>query len=210
GHLGQFAAAFKELKIGHEQGSKQPGWPYPSALWVQQCAQLLALDQKLAAIQQGRAQPANAAEQLALAGLCQKYKQQYAAAVTYYTDAFAAAPNGAADLTRWHRYDAACAAALAAAGQGKDADRLDVSAKAKLRQQALAWLQADLQARKELLQSSPLSAVAVQNQLKHWQTDPALAAVRDAQALAQLPEGEHKDWQTLWADVAQLLQKPKT
>jgi tetratricopeptide (TPR) repeat protein len=205
-HLGQFADALKELKIGHELGSRKPSWPHPSAQWVKQCEALLALDQKLAAIQQRQAQPANAAEQLCLAGLCQDYKKQYAAAVAFYAAAFTAAPNLAGDLTKPHRYNAARAAALAAAGKGKDTDRLNVSAKARLRQQALAWLQADLQARKKLLQSSPLSAVSVQNQLKHWQTDPELAAVRDPPALAQLPEGERKAWQTLWADVARLLQ----
>jgi tetratricopeptide (TPR) repeat protein len=175
-----------------------------------ECDQLLRLDQRLAAIQQINAKPADAAEQLALAVLCREYKKQYAAAAEFYAAAFTAAPNLAADLSQPHRYKAAGAAALAAAGQGKDAGQLDAPAKAKLRQQALAWLQADLQAWKKLQQSSPLSAVTARNQLTRWQTDPDLAGVRDTQALAQLPEGERQDWQTLWADVAELLQQAKS
>src|SRR5262249_44852986 len=49
-------------------------------------------------------------------------------------------------------------------------------------------------------------AADVQLKLQGWQTDPDLAGVRDNQALAQLPEGERKDWQSLWAEVADLLQ----
>ena len=43
-----------------------------------------------------------------------------------------------------HRYNAACAAALAASGQGKDDPPPDDAAKAKLRQQARDWLKAEL------------------------------------------------------------------
>ena len=35
-----------------------------------------------------------------------------------------------------------------------------------------------------------------------WQTEPALAAVRDREALAKLPDAEREQWQRLWADVA--------
>jgi serine/threonine-protein kinase len=56
------------------------------------------------------------------------------------------------------------------------------------------------------LKSNLKYAADVQHKLQGWQTDPDLAGVRDNQALAQLPEGERKDWQTLWAEVADLLQ----
>jgi hypothetical protein len=35
-----------------------------------------------------------------------------------------------------------------------------------------------------------------------WQTDPALASVRDPEALAKLPDTEREPWQRYWADVA--------
>jgi predicted Zn-dependent protease len=206
--LGQFTDALKEMKLGHALGSKQPGWPYPSALLVKQCEQLLALDQRLAAIQQGQAQPVSAVEQFALAQLCQGYKKQYAAAAKFYAAAFLAAPNLTADPTKPWRYNAACAAALAAAGQGEDAGTLEAPAKAKLRQQALAWLKADLALwQRHTTGAEPAALPKVAKALAHWQTNPDLAGVRDDKALAQLPDGERKDWQTLWADVAQLLHK---
>src|SRR5436305_960522 len=38
---GQLAAALAALKQGHELGTQQPGWRYPSARWVQECERLL-------------------------------------------------------------------------------------------------------------------------------------------------------------------------
>jgi acetyl esterase/lipase len=106
------------------------------------CEQLLALDQRLAAVLQGQARPA-VAELLNLAALCRKYKQHYATAVRFYKEAFAASPALVEDVTKSSRYHAACAAALAAVGAGKDAAQLNAAEKARLRQQALAWLRAD-------------------------------------------------------------------
>jgi tetratricopeptide (TPR) repeat protein len=41
--------------------------------------------------------------------------------------------------------------------------------------------------------------------LSAWQTDSALAGVRDQAGLAKLPDDEREQWQRLWADVAALL-----
>jgi hypothetical protein len=41
--------------------------------------------------------------------------------------------------------------------------------------------------------------------LRHWQQVPALANVRDKEALAKLPDAERAAWQKLWADVAERL-----
>jgi tetratricopeptide (TPR) repeat protein len=175
-----------------------------------QCEQLLVADQKLAAILQGQVQPASAIEQVVLAMMCQKNKQYYANAAKFYAGAFAAAPNLANDLTKAHRYDAACCAALAAVGKGKDADKLAAPAKTKLRQQALDWLKADLALwQRQATSKDPKELQAVVKMLSHWQTDPDLASVRDDKALAPLPEAERQDWQALWADVSKLLQQAK-
>jgi tetratricopeptide (TPR) repeat protein len=187
-----------------------PNSPLHASAQKQQvlCQQLLALDQKLAAVLQGQVQPKDAAEQLDLANLCQRFKHQYADAAKFYAAAFAAEPKLAEDLNKSNRYNAACAAVLAAAGQGKTADKLDAQAKAKLRQQALDWLRADLALWQKQAQGGTASSTLTKV-LSHWQTDPDLTSVRDFKALGQLPEAELQDWLTLWADVAQLLQKTK-
>jgi hypothetical protein len=43
--------------------------------------------------------------------------------------------------------------------------------------------------------------------MQHWLGDPDFAGVRDAQALAKLPEEERKDWLQLWEEVAALRHK---
>src|SRR5262249_32584645 len=103
-------------------------------------------------------------------------------------------------------YNAACVAALAAAGQGEDAGSLDDAARAKLRSQALAWLRADLTGLGRLLDSgSPQARPAIVKTLRHWQKDADVASLRDEEALARLPEEERKAFARLWADVAALL-----
>ena len=102
-------------------------------------------------------------------------------------------------------YFAACTAAKAAAGKGKDEPPPDDAAKVKLRQQALDWLRAEYKAWRQLLESGgsqgrPFIAAA----RGHWQQNGDLAGIRDDEALARLPEAERKEWQALWADVVSL------
>ena len=75
-----------------------------------------------------------------------------------------------------------------------------------LRRQSLDWLRANLELRAEQLKDGKVVDWSSLSKwpLSDWQTDPALAGVRDAAALAKLPEAERKEWQRLWADVAAL------
>ena len=43
--------------------------------------------------------------------------------------------------------------------------------------------------------------------LRHWRKDADLAAIRDADALATLPEAERRDWLALWDEVDALIRK---
>jgi tetratricopeptide (TPR) repeat protein len=172
------------------------------------CQRLLDLEDKLPAILQGKAKPADAADRIGLAQLCQQHKQLYTASARFYAEAFADQPTLAQDLRTQHRYNAACTAALAASGQGKDADKLDDKERQRLRQQALDWLRADLAAWTTVLDKGPPQARPfVQRTLQHWQKDPDLAGLRDKTALAKLPETERQSWQKLWTEVDQLVQK---
>ena len=173
---------------------------------LQTCERLLALDKKLPAILKGEAKPANAQEGAQLADLCREYKKRYVAAVRLYTDAFAANPK-MAEPPLPHRYNAACSAVLAGTGQGRDAAKLDDKERARLRQQALTWLRADLTAWCELLDKEPENArTSVEKMMQHWQQDADFARVR-GDALAKLPEAERNEWRKLWEDVAELLKK---
>jgi serine/threonine-protein kinase len=175
---------------------------------LQQCERLLALDKKLPAILEGKEKPANELVRLDLALLCQNYKKLYAASSRFYAEAFDAKPEFTKNPASGHRYNAACAAALAGCGEGKDDPKPDDKERVRLRQQALDWLQADLALwTKQADSDKPKDREVVQQQMKHWQTDTDLAGVRDKEALEKLPETERDAWHKLWDDVAALLKK---
>jgi serine/threonine-protein kinase len=203
---GQFAEALTYLRRGHELGSKHPNWPGFYAQWVKECERLAELDGRIPAVLEGKDQPKDAAERVAFAQLCQRFRKHFAAAARFYGESFVAQPDLAENLASFHRYNAACAAALAGCGQGEDAAVLDQKERGRLRRQALDWLRADLEARRRLLEKQPDKAsLAVAQQMSDWLADADFAGVRGPEALAQLPEAERPAWQKLWADVAHTL-----
>jgi hypothetical protein len=104
--------------------------------------------------------------------------------------------------------NAACSAALAAAGQGEDARLLPDKAVTMFRRWALDWLRADLTAYAKLAsQNNPAVKQVIQQRLVYWQRDPDLASVREPQALDRLPDNENAAWQALWRDVDELLSR---
>jgi hypothetical protein len=206
GNRGDFVAALRHLRRGHELGSKNPRWSYPSAQWVKQCERLVELDAMLPKVLLGEVEPAGVGERLALAQICQRHKSLYAAACRFYAAAFAIQPQLAKDLRVPHRYNAACAAALAGCGQGQDAAGLGEKERARLRQQACDWLLADLAAWRTLLekQRDIIRPVVIQK-MRHWLQDDAFTGVRGEKALAELPAAEPRSWRKLWDAVADTL-----
>jgi serine/threonine-protein kinase len=179
-----------------------------TARLLQECERLIALEEKLFAVLEGRDNPRDNAERLALARLCLEHKKLFAAAARFYSEAFAAQPDLADDMQAGHRYNAACVAALAAAGQGQDAAKLDDKERFRLRKQALDWLRADLARWTKLAEGgTPAVRAAVRKTLQHWQKDADLAGLRDDLALGNLPESERAECQRLWVEVTALLKK---
>jgi tetratricopeptide (TPR) repeat protein len=208
---GRFAEALTARRRGHELGSRNPRWSYPSAQWVRETERLVALDARLPHILEEKATPAHAPEYLELARFCQRYKQDHVTAAKLYGLAFTVQPALADNLEQGHRSQAARSAALAAAGQGRDPGKLTDEDRTRLRAQALAWLQADVQQGTRCLQARDrkslpglLTAVAA------WQQEAAFGPLRDPSARARLPADEQKDWAALGAAVAQLAANIRT
>jgi serine/threonine protein kinase/Flp pilus assembly protein TadD len=125
-----------------------------------------------------------------------------AAAARYYKEGFARNPGLEDDPGSEERYNAACVAALAARGAGKDKPAPDAKERAAWRQQALAWLRADLAGWAQRLQKKGQpAAIEVLRTLHRWQRDPDLAVLRD--------QDQSPDAQKLWADVKVLLQRAR-
>jgi tetratricopeptide (TPR) repeat protein len=204
---GRFAEALAAAKRSNELGSRTPGWRHPSAQMVREAERWVELEAKLPKVLQGRVQPANVAERIALAELCARHKKRYVAAARFYAEAFAAQPALASDLRAQRRYDAACAAALASCGRGEDAKALGDKERARLRWQALRWLRAELEPYVPFVDNGPAPAIRlIKQRLQHWQEDTDFARVR-ADALTRLPQAEREAWAKLWANVADTLGK---
>jgi tetratricopeptide (TPR) repeat protein/serine/threonine protein kinase len=207
--LGRFKDCLHSLKRAHELGSR-PDMHQTYADLVRQAERLIRkaeqfilLEPNLPKILKREVLPADAAERLTLAALCQlQCRQLYAAAARFYREAFKEKPELGNNLAAGNRYDAACVAARAASAKGKDAD-LDPKDHSDLRGQALAWLKADLKAWQEVLAKNPTLGGMVGQKMQRWQEDTDFDGVRGA-ALAKLPEAERQDWRRLWEEVEEL------
>ena len=146
---------------------------------------------------------------MTFAELCY-FRKLHAAAARLYAEAFRVDPKLADDRRAGHAYNAACSAALAGCGQGKDDPRPDDPTRAKLRGQALGWLRDELAAWSKLLDDgAPDARAQVQQALAHWKADPDLAGLRDPTALTKLPEDDQRACQVLWSAVEVVLAKAR-
>jgi hypothetical protein len=165
--------------------------------------QMAQLEKRLPAVLEGKDQPKDAAECLALAQLCPTAKhERNAASARFFTEAFTRDPKLAEKLDIDYRLTAARVAALAGCGLGRDAAGLDEKERARLRRQALDWLRADLEARTRHLDESPGWVAA---DLRRWLVDPSFAGVRGPKAGARLPEAERQLWKKMWDDITATL-----
>jgi serine/threonine-protein kinase len=161
----------------------------------------------LPAFLEGKYQPQDNDERLALLGVCQ-FTNRTRASAGLYAEAFAAVPLLAEDLGTGHRYNAARAAALAGRGLGADAASLGQEERMRWRKQARAWLRADLVAwSKKLDGGNTADRLLVQKTCTHWRTDPDLAGLRDMSALNELSTEEREECQALWNEVAAVLNR---
>jgi Tfp pilus assembly protein PilF len=206
---GDYAGSLAMLRRGHELGTRQSGWSYPSAQWVAEAERLAAMAARLPALLKGEDRPKDVAERLSLGQMCYDTKR-FAAAARFWGEALVTEPTLGDDRRAGHRYNAACVAALAAAGQATDDPKPDDAARAMLRVQALDRLKAEFAAWEKMLDSGDAQARPVVAQtLQHWKVDPDLAGVRDAEALARLPESERVAWRSLWSEVDALLARSR-
>jgi eukaryotic-like serine/threonine-protein kinase len=171
---------------------------------------LLALSRRLPVILRGEENPRDSTERLTLAQMAYD-RAHFTAAARLWAESFQMQPKLADDMQLQNRYNAACAAALAGSGQGKDDPPLDEAAKARWRRQAIEWLNADLVFWTKQVEKGPQQTrVAVSQTLQHWKADTDLAGLRDEAALAKLPDEERKAWQVLWGEVDGALRKAMT
>jgi serine/threonine-protein kinase len=173
----------------------------------QQCQRFAILNARLPMILKGLEKPADYREQYEFALLCIT-KKLFTAAARFARDAFTAEPRLADAVPTGTRYFAACAAAQAGGGQGKDAKELDDKERALWRRQALDWLSQDLTWWGKALESgNARTRSLVRPWMLRWRTNPDLDSVRAKDALARLPDEDRDQWERLWSDVDALLRR---
>jgi hypothetical protein len=171
------------------------------------CRRLRALEVKLAALCEGKTVPADVAEQVDAAWLCQLPRhKRYAAAVRFFGAAFATQPAIMENARGRLRYVAACAAARSALGTDRDAVTLTEANRSQLRAQALSWLEDDLSNWARVGGNGGRGdRRAAIRALRQARQDRAFAGLREPAALKQLPEAERALWSVHWATLEQTL-----
>jgi serine/threonine-protein kinase len=161
----------------------------------------------LPAFLQGKYEPRDNDERVALLGACQ-FKNLRRTAARLYADAFAADPKLAEDLKAETRYRAARCAAVAGSGSGADGAGLSEPERARWRKQARQWLRLDLAAwTKRLETAKPTDRAEVRKTLARWREDPDLAGLRDPSALEKLPPAERQECLALWRGLDALFKR---
>jgi len=206
---GDFAGALALYRKGHELGSQQPGWRYPSAKWVEETEREAAMAERLSVILKGEAAPKDNAERLALARKFETTKR-FAAAALLTAEALNSDPKLGDDIQARHRHHGTGYAALAGVSRGEDDPRPDEAARNRFRTQARDWFRADLRlCSKKLDTGNPKDRDVVVEELQHWKVCGDLGPVRDPDPLKTLPEAERNEWQGLWGEVEALLKRAR-
>ncbi|WP_169976690.1 tetratricopeptide repeat protein [Tautonia rosea] len=199
----EFAEAIEFLETGHRLGSMKPGWRIDSARWVEECRRFLELDKQLPSILRGDCEPESS--WLDVARLCSR-KSLHAASARSYRIAFDRSPGMAENVFNHHRYNAACTALLCASGTSNDTPPPTSEERAELRQWAIDWLLADLEAWRQGLSDDPETyRDRLMPMLNHWKVDPDLASIRGEEALSSLSHDLQATCQKLWFEVDSLL-----
>ena len=165
---------------------------------------------RLPAFLEGKYQPKDNNERLALLGVCE-FKSLRAAEAGLLSAAFAADPKLADDLDTGLRYRAARTASVAGCGGGADGAALSEHERARWRQQARAWLRLDLAAlMKRGEAATPKDRDEVRKALARWSEDPDLAGLRDADALSKLSPAERQECRALWNELQTYIKRGET
>jgi tetratricopeptide (TPR) repeat protein len=204
---GDFAGAILEYKAALRI---DPNYSY-ARKDLARAERLSSLLPRLSEVAVGRAEPASAAEACGFADLCaQPFQKRWAASARLYEEAFRLDQKLATDLRAGHRYNAACAAAIAGCGGGVDAPS-DAGEQAALRGKALAWLRADFALNNERIASA--SATERQSAAE-WLTnclqDTDFSGTRPGVRRIGMPAAERAVWAELWAEVRAMLTAART
>ncbi len=202
--MGEEAAA--ELNLAKAIPTEDPSYTAAIRSLLSQALQLGAMRKRLAAVLDGKDKPKDVGEWTFF--LQAAYEQRHYAGAAKFAEAGLTSEPKLSDVTMSVvRYNAACCAALAPAGKGVDDSTPSDDDRAKFRAKAAGWLRDDLDAWNKVLAGRPQVAQGIDQAIQYRKKDTDLAAIRDAPALAKLPDPEREICRKRWADVDDLLRR---
>jgi serine/threonine-protein kinase len=198
---GDFEAALTSFRQSRRRSPRSPFRP-PSGDLIRDAEQMIALCAHLPSFLQGQVPTKSRAELIRAARLCQ-IKEYFTTSAQLWEKILATQPGVVEpELNASRRYTAACAAASAAAGAGKENALPDRATRDHWRGKALEWLEADLAATTVLMDRGSLrERSSSASRLGRWLAATQFAEVRDQAGLAALPEPERHAWNAFWAKV---------
>jgi serine/threonine-protein kinase len=202
---GKFAEAAEAARRGQAAAKKTPSFAVvPATRWAREFERCADLDARLKEYLEGKARPQDETERRLLGDVL-VIRKQYAAAARLLAEKLPSEPALAENLSPEKYYRAGHLAVLA--GGGSDAAKLDDKDRTRWRKQALEWLRtARVLWEKRTERGSASERAEAREQMRWWQQEPDLATVRDAPALAKLPEAERQAWHLVWAEIERLRQ----
>jgi tetratricopeptide (TPR) repeat protein/tRNA A-37 threonylcarbamoyl transferase component Bud32 len=139
-----------------------------------------------------------------------QYHGRFADSAAAYERWMTENPREAEMVETGDRYNAACSAARAAAGEGRVTKPLDDAGRATLRRKAVRWLAADVAQWKALFDAAGgIPPGRMVDTLSWAKEDRDLAAIRDEALVAKLPADEQESTRALWTDLDALLARAK-
>jgi tetratricopeptide (TPR) repeat protein len=202
---GEFREALNSMRRGHELGKSQRAWTYPSARWVRHREELVAVDAILPDLLAGR-QPFSSLGQRLLAIRICWHKRMHAARVKLIRDALADDPRLAESSPGIDRTSAAVSALAVVEGKSVDAPNLSPRDHSAMREQALAWLEAELERSQAAPERTDMAARAdARRRLMAWSKDPVFACIHEEAAIRELPAEQRQRCRRLWEEVKRLL-----
>jgi tetratricopeptide (TPR) repeat protein len=169
---------------------------------LKECERALALDKQLDVFRINGELPKLAKGILELADLARRYKQHYNLAATLYSRVFTPEAQLIDEVIGDHRYRAACSALLTVMGKAVDLPRPSGSQQTGRREQALAWLRAELDhCTKASLAGKSEDTPRLIERIARWKTASELAMLRDPKTLEKLSGDEQLAWRELWDDA---------
>ena len=201
GQLGLYEKSLEKLRKAHEAGVRQgEKWDVPSARLVERAKRLVVLAKKLERVLDG--EDPGSADDMALLAEIAHARKRYAASVRLYEAAFRLDPGlkTPVEHVSENRLKAAFSAVQAASGLGKEKDTLAPEERERFRILARCWLEEELirpNEHQDTLEGFSFEPLHLWMIRFHRELDP----VRDATALARLPDTERLAWQAFWKKV---------